>query len=103
MPAFTSSGRFLVSCGAFNRHFSLFPASQAVLDALDDEITTYHTGKGTIQLTTERLLSDDLVTRLINIRLEENAAHRRPGSKAGSGLADVQSVEPPAGWGGLGA
>ena len=30
MPAFKANGRLLVSYAAFKRHFSLFPASQAV-------------------------------------------------------------------------
>jgi uncharacterized protein YdhG (YjbR/CyaY superfamily) len=75
MPAFKTNGRFLVSYGAYKRHFSLFPASGAVLDALGDEIAPYHTGKGTIQFTAERPLSADVVTRLVRVRLEENAAH----------------------------
>ena len=80
MPAFKTHGRFLVSYAAFKRHFSLFPASQAVIDALGDEITPYHTGKGTIQFTAERPLRADLVTRLIRVRLEENAASGKPGN-----------------------
>ena len=80
MPTFKTHGRFLVSYAAFKRHFSLFPASQAVIDALGDEITPYHTGKGTIQFTVERQLSADVVTRLIRVRLEENAARGKPGS-----------------------
>lgn len=75
MPAFRTHGRFLVSYAAFKRHFSLFPASQAVLDALGDEIAPYHTGKGTIQFTAERPLSAEVVTRLVRARLAENAAH----------------------------
>jgi len=74
MPAFKTNGRFLVSYAAFKRHFSLFPASQAVLDALGDEITPHHTSKGTIQFTADRPLSADLVTRLVAVRLAENAA-----------------------------
>ena len=80
MPTFKTHGRFLVSYAAFKRHFSLFPASQAVIDALGDEITPYHTGKGTIQFTAERPLRADLVTRLIRVRLEENAASGKPGN-----------------------
>lgn len=75
MPAFRTHGRFLVSYAAFKRHFSLFPASQAVLDALGDEIAPYHTGKGTIQFTAERPLSAEVVTKLVRARLAENAAH----------------------------
>ena len=80
MPTFKTHGRFLVSYAAFKRHFSLFPASQAVIDALGDEITPYHTGKGTIQFTVERPLGADVVTRLVKVRLEENAARAKPGN-----------------------
>ena len=79
MPAFKTHGRFLVSYAAFKRHFSLFPASQAVIDALGDEITPFHTSKGTIQFTADRPLSADVVKRLVKVRLEENAARGRPG------------------------
>jgi len=75
MPAFKANGRFLVSYGAYKGHFSLFPASGAVLAALGDEIAPYHTGKATIQFTADRPLSADVVTRLVVVRLEETAAH----------------------------
>ena len=75
MPAFRTNGRILVWYAAFKRHFSLFPASQAVLDALGDQIAPHHTGKGTIQFTAERPLSPDVVTRLVKVRLAENAEH----------------------------
>jgi uncharacterized protein YdhG (YjbR/CyaY superfamily) len=73
MPAFKANGRFLVSYGAYKDHFSLFPASGAVLAALGDEIAPYRTGKATIQFTAERPLSADVVTRLVRVRLEETA------------------------------
>ena len=50
MPAFrTLGGRFLVSYGAYKAHYSLFPASGAVIEALGDELKPYLTGKGTIR------------------------------------------------------
>jgi uncharacterized protein YdhG (YjbR/CyaY superfamily) len=73
MPAFKVNGRFLVSYGAYKDHFSLFPASGAVLAALGDEIAPYHTGKATIQFTADRPLTADVVTRLVGVRLEETA------------------------------
>ncbi len=76
MPAFKANGRLLVSYAAFTRHFSLFPASGAVLDALGDEIAPYHTGKGTIRFTADRPLPEDLVSRIVRVRLEENAGPR---------------------------
>ena len=51
MPAFRShGGQFLVSYAAYSRHYSLFPASGAVVEALGDEIAPFLTGKGTIRL-----------------------------------------------------
>lgn len=50
MPAFRDHGRFLVSYAAYKDHCSLFPASQAVRDALGDELKPYITGEGHDQL-----------------------------------------------------
>src|SRR5512139_2370713 len=49
MPAFRTDGRFLVSYAAFRVHYSLFPASEAVVAALGEELTPYLAGKGTIR------------------------------------------------------
>lgn len=50
MPAFRShGGQFLVSFAAFRKHYSLFPASAAVVEALGDELAPYLAGKGTIR------------------------------------------------------
>ena len=48
MPALRShGGQFLVSYAAYKNHYSLFPASGAVVEALGDELTPYLAGKGT--------------------------------------------------------
>ena len=50
LPAFRShGGQFLVSFDAYKRHYSLFPASGAVVEALGAEIEPYLSGKGTIR------------------------------------------------------
>ena len=76
MPAFKTNGRILLSYSAFTRHFSLFPASQAVRDALGEEITPFLAGKGTIRFTAADPLPADLVARIVAVRLAENAARR---------------------------
>lgn len=79
MPAFRSHGRqFLVSYAAWKRHDSLFPASDAVVDALGDQIAPYLAGKGTIQFPLDRPIPVDLVRRIVAVRLAENAASERP-------------------------
>ena len=55
MPAFRSpDGRFLVSYDAFKNHYSLFPASDAVVAGLGDRLTPYLAGKGTIRFPASR-------------------------------------------------
>lgn len=78
MPAMRShGGQFLVSYAAFKAHYSLFPASEAVIQGLGEEIAAYLVGKGTIRFPAARPIPADLVTRIVKIRLEENAAHER--------------------------
>ena len=74
MPAFKTHGRFLVSYDAFKDHYSLFPASQGVVDGLGEEIKPYLAGKGTIRFPADAPVPEALVTRIIAIRLAENDA-----------------------------
>ena len=75
MPALRSHGaQFLVSYDAYARHCSLFPASEAVVSALGDELAPYLAGKGTIRFPADRPIPVDLVRRVVEIRFGENAA-----------------------------
>lgn len=74
MPTFKSHGRFLVSYAAFKNHYSLFPASEAVVDALGDELTPYLAGKGTIRFSAEDPIPSGVVTKIVKVRFAENAA-----------------------------
>jgi uncharacterized protein YdhG (YjbR/CyaY superfamily) len=78
MPALRSHGRqFLVSYAAFKAHYSLFPASQAVIQACGTELTPYLSGKGTIRFPADRPVPAALVTRIVKVRFAENAARDR--------------------------
>jgi uncharacterized protein YdhG (YjbR/CyaY superfamily) len=77
MPAFKDHGRFLVSYAAFKDHCSLFPASEAVLEALGEELKPYFSGKGTIRFTADKPLPSALVRKIVKVRIEENAARYR--------------------------
>ena len=75
MPAFRSHGRqFLVSYGNYKDHYSLFPASGAVMEALGPELAPYLTGKATIQFPIDRPIPLAMVTWIVNVRLAEIAA-----------------------------
>jgi uncharacterized protein YdhG (YjbR/CyaY superfamily) len=74
MPALRTNGHFLVSYAAFKAHYSLFPASDAVIEALGDELTRYLAGKGTIRFPADEPIPLATVTKIVRVRLAENAA-----------------------------
>jgi uncharacterized protein YdhG (YjbR/CyaY superfamily) len=78
MPAFRShGGQFLVSYDAYKAHYSLFPASEAVVEACGEELTPYLSGKGTIRFPADRPIPVALVRRILEVRWTENAAAER--------------------------
>lgn len=78
MPAFKShGGQFLVSYDSFKRHYSLFPASDAVVEALGADLEPYLAGKGTIRFPADQPIPAALVARIIEIRFRENADYAR--------------------------
>jgi uncharacterized protein YdhG (YjbR/CyaY superfamily) len=77
MPAFKREGRFLLSYAAFKDHCSLFPASGAVIDALGEELQPYVSGKGTLRFTVDDPIPDQLVRRIVEVRLAEVDAEAR--------------------------
>jgi uncharacterized protein YdhG (YjbR/CyaY superfamily) len=75
MPAFRShGGQFLVSFAAYKNHYSLFPASGAVVEALSEAIEPYLAGKGTIRFPASRPIPVALVREVVKVRLEEVSA-----------------------------
>ena len=72
MPGFKTHGRFLVSFDSFKRHYSLFPASDAVVTALGERVAPYLAGQGTIRFPADRPLPTDLITDIVRIRVVEN-------------------------------
>ncbi|HET7703885.1 MAG TPA: DUF1801 domain-containing protein [Candidatus Limnocylindrales bacterium] len=80
MPALRShGGQFLVSFDAYKNHYSLFPASEAVVAELGDALTPHLAGKGTIQFRADEPIPAELVTRIVEIRWAENAAAAKGG------------------------
>jgi uncharacterized protein YdhG (YjbR/CyaY superfamily) len=75
MPAMRShGGQFLVSYAAYKKHYSLFPASDAVIEAGGEELKPYLAGKGTIQFPADKPIPTALVKKIVKVRVAENAA-----------------------------
>ncbi len=78
MPVFPShGGQFLVSFAADKAHNSLFPASDAVVEALGEALTPYLAGKGTIRFPADKAIPLHVVTKSSRSGFEENAARAR--------------------------
>ena len=77
MPAFKHHGRLLVSYAAFKEHYSLFPMSGEVIEALGEELKPYASGKGTIRFQPNEPLPVALVKKVVKVRLEELGSRRR--------------------------
>ena len=75
MPALRGkSGSFLLSYDAVKNHYSVFPASEAVLEAGGDELKPYISGKATIQFPADQPIPTALITRIVKARVVEDAA-----------------------------
>jgi uncharacterized protein YdhG (YjbR/CyaY superfamily) len=77
MPTFKLRGRVLVYYAAFKDHCSLFPASEAVMEALGEKLKPYFSGKGTLRFTPDKPIPVALVKRIVKARIEEIAARGR--------------------------
>lgn len=72
VPGFRQGGA-LVCYAAHKSHCGFYPMSPALLDSLAGELGGRRTSEGTIEFTPEAPLPDDLVTRIVARRIEENA------------------------------
>jgi uncharacterized protein YdhG (YjbR/CyaY superfamily) len=77
MPTYKLRGRVLVYYAAFKDHCSLFPASEAVMEALGEELKPYFSGKGTLRFTPDKPIPAALVKKIVKARIEENTARGR--------------------------
>ncbi len=73
MPGVGLNGA-LVSYFAFKKHCSFFPMGNAVFVGMADEIAPWRTSKGTMQFPPDALPPDDLIVRMVEARVAENAA-----------------------------
>jgi uncharacterized protein YdhG (YjbR/CyaY superfamily) len=74
MPALRShGGQFLLSYDAYKKHYSLFPATDAMIAKLGEELAPFLSGRGTIRFPADRPVPTKLVTKIVRIRIAENA------------------------------
>jgi uncharacterized protein YdhG (YjbR/CyaY superfamily) len=72
-PAFRLHGKVIAGFAAFKNHLSYLPHSGSVLARLPDEVAGYVTSKGALQFSIDQSLPEQLVKKLIDVRLDEIA------------------------------
>jgi uncharacterized protein YdhG (YjbR/CyaY superfamily) len=73
LPAFRLDGRMLVGYGATANHCAFYLMSSTTLEAHREDLMGYDTSKGTIRFQPQEPLPADLVEKLVQVRILENA------------------------------
>lgn len=69
MPAFTQNGKNLVYFAAFKNHIGFYPVPTGNKD-WDELLSTYKTGKGSIQFPYNKSIPFDLIRKVVEFRLK---------------------------------
>jgi uncharacterized protein YdhG (YjbR/CyaY superfamily) len=81
IPAFKLHGRVLLYFAGWKEHYSVYPASDAMVAAFPDELEQYRVSKGTLRFSLSERAPVKLIERIANFRAEELAA-RKPAKAA---------------------
>lgn len=72
IPTFDLRGRHLVHFAGYAKHVGLYPAPSG-LEAFKEDLKPYKSGKGSVQFPLGQPLPTDLIRRIVQFRVEENA------------------------------
>ena len=73
IPTFTLKGKYLIYFAAYKKHIGVYPVPTA--DAkLNEELSVYQTGKGTLQFPLDKPIPYDLISKIVKLRVKENLA-----------------------------
>ena len=76
MPTFDLNGHHLVHFAGYARHIGFYPGPSGV-EAFKEELKPYKGGKGSVQFPLDRPMPTDLIRRIVEFRVEENAGRAR--------------------------
>ena len=71
IPTVKLGGTMLLSYAAFAKHCSLFPATDAVMEALGEELAPYFAEKATLRFRPTEPIPRDLLVRIVGVRVAE--------------------------------
>jgi len=85
IPVYTLRGKLVLHFAGWKAHYSIYPATDGLLDALGDELSSHVVSKGTIRFPLSEPVPERLITRIATFR-----------AKVASDRADVGAVGPKA-------
>jgi uncharacterized protein YdhG (YjbR/CyaY superfamily) len=81
IPAFRLDGRILLYFAGWAEHYSVYPASDAMVAAFDGDLDAYRVSKGTLRFPLTEPVPVKLIGRIAKFRAEE-FAERKPAKSA---------------------
>jgi uncharacterized protein YdhG (YjbR/CyaY superfamily) len=76
IPAFKLHGRVLLYFAGWKEHYSVYPASDAMVAAFPDELERYRVSKGTLRFSLSESVPVMLIERVAKFRATELAARK---------------------------
>ena len=73
IPAYKLRGERLVYFAGWKKHYSLYPATKALVAAFEDELAPYEISKGTIRFPLSQPVPVKLIERIAKFRAKEVA------------------------------
>jgi uncharacterized protein YdhG (YjbR/CyaY superfamily) len=71
IPTFDLKGKHLVHFAGFKNHIGFYPTASGI-DAFMEELKTYKSGRGSVQFPLAKPLPRDLISRMVEFRVQEN-------------------------------
>lgn len=77
IPTYKLHGATVLYFAGWKQHYSLYPATQLVLAAFQDELAPYEISKGTIRFPLSQPVPLKLIERIVKFRAKEVAAREK--------------------------
>jgi uncharacterized protein YdhG (YjbR/CyaY superfamily) len=86
IPGYKLDGRAVIYFAGWKQHYSLYPATAALLAAFADDLAPYEVSKGTIRFPLSGAVPVGLIARLARFRAEEHREARRATGRPGAAV-----------------
>ena len=73
IPTFRLNGKYVIYLAGYKQHYSLYPTSERLVEALGDQLTPYLAGKGTMRFPLAEPIPVRLIQRIVKLRAAEVA------------------------------